>query len=271
MGVTMGAPDRFLLVGTILTPDQVIDGEVLVEGDRITCVEAGTACESRCAGAAGATVIDDQRHHRAGHDRHAQPHPVRHLRRRRLAAVEGLHQPQPVDDRGEATPRCSTSSSASSTTRRASRRGARTTPYGTAAGSLRCEVDKFGELKGLVAGTTSIVGLPGTSRGVLRLARALDRRRAERARHRHDPDERDLPAVEDQRRRRVRELRAAARPTAYLIHVGEGTDAKALGEFATLGSVTTTPGLPATRRRPTITHGTAFTRDRVRDRWRRRA
>src|SRR5689334_21596675 len=56
MGVTMGASDRFLLVGTILTPDQVIDGEVLVEADRITCVEAGTACESRST-AMGATVI----------------------------------------------------------------------------------------------------------------------------------------------------------------------------------------------------------------------
>src|SRR5205823_398295 len=44
---------------------------------------------------------------------------------------------------------------------------------------------------------------------------------------------------------------------AYLIHCGEGTDAKALAEYATLGSVTTTPGCllaPPTA----ITHGTAF-------------
>jgi len=31
------------------------------------------------------------------------------------------------------------------------------------AGNLKCEMDKWGELKGLIAGTTSIVGLPGIS------------------------------------------------------------------------------------------------------------
>ncbi|MGZ3441217.1 MAG: amidohydrolase family protein, partial [Polyangia bacterium] len=50
---------------------------------------------------------------------------------------------------------------------------------------------------------------------------------------------------------------ASGTTTAYLIHCGEGTDAKSLAEFATLSSVTTTPGCllaPQT----TITHGTAF-------------
>jgi 5-methylthioadenosine/S-adenosylhomocysteine deaminase len=49
------------------------------------------------------------------------------------------------------------------------------TNYGTAAGSLRCEMDKWGELKGLIAGTTSIVGLPGTSAACFgSLARSVD-------------------------------------------------------------------------------------------------
>jgi cytosine/adenosine deaminase-related metal-dependent hydrolase len=51
---------------------------------------------------------------------------------------------------------------------------------------------------------------------------------------------------------------ASGTTKAYLIHVGEGTDARALGEFGTLSSVTTTPGCllaPQT----TITHGVAFT------------
>jgi hypothetical protein len=41
-GVIPGAADRFLLTGTILTPDQVVDGQMLVESDKITCVAAWT-------------------------------------------------------------------------------------------------------------------------------------------------------------------------------------------------------------------------------------
>src|SRR5581483_5110216 len=44
--VTPGAPDRILLVGTIVTPDQVIDGQVLVEAGIITCVDAGSICST---------------------------------------------------------------------------------------------------------------------------------------------------------------------------------------------------------------------------------
>ena len=55
--VIAGAPDRFLLIGTILTPDQVIEERVLVEGAKITCVAAGADCAMR-PGAAGTTIID---------------------------------------------------------------------------------------------------------------------------------------------------------------------------------------------------------------------
>ena len=55
--IVVGAPDHILLKGTIVTPEIVIDGEVLVEGDKITCVDAGTACEAM-PGATGATIID---------------------------------------------------------------------------------------------------------------------------------------------------------------------------------------------------------------------
>src|SRR4051812_39140025 len=56
-GVVPGASDRFLLTGTILTPDEVIEGQLLVEGTKITCVAAGTDCSIQ-VGAAGATQID---------------------------------------------------------------------------------------------------------------------------------------------------------------------------------------------------------------------
>ena len=52
-----GRTDRFLLIGTILTPEQVIEGRVLVEGAKITCVAAGADYAMR-PGAAGTTIID---------------------------------------------------------------------------------------------------------------------------------------------------------------------------------------------------------------------
>ena len=39
--VTVGTdPTKFELKGKIVTPDQVIDGELVIEGDTITCVAA---------------------------------------------------------------------------------------------------------------------------------------------------------------------------------------------------------------------------------------
>jgi len=39
--VTVGTdPTKFVMKGKIVTPDQVIDGELVIEGDTITCVAA---------------------------------------------------------------------------------------------------------------------------------------------------------------------------------------------------------------------------------------
>src|SRR5689334_6668815 len=48
---------RTILIGTIVTPDTVIDGEVLIHANTIECVDSGTTCQA-LAVAAGATVID---------------------------------------------------------------------------------------------------------------------------------------------------------------------------------------------------------------------
>jgi len=254
MGVTMGASDRFLLVGTILTPDQVIDGEVLVEADRITCVEEGTACESRSA-AMGATVIQTNGIITPGMiDTHnhilcdvfdnddLMPSKVytNHnmwTTEAKYAAMLDVKQCLVNDSQGKPT-------------------WCANTPYGTAAGSLRCEFDKFGELKGLVAGTTSIVGLPGTSAACFgSIARSIDVAQnglgidAIQTSATFPPSKTSADGVCANF--------ASGTTKAYLIHCGEGTDATALNEFATLSSVTTTPGClmaPQT----TITHGVAF-------------
>ena len=49
--ITIGAPDRILLSGTIVTPETILDGQVLVEGNLITCVASGTTCAA-CQGGA---------------------------------------------------------------------------------------------------------------------------------------------------------------------------------------------------------------------------
>ncbi|HEY2743383.1 MAG TPA: amidohydrolase family protein [Polyangia bacterium] len=252
-GVTPGS--GLILVGTIVTPDDVIDGQVLVEGQKITCVAAGDQC-SMAPGAAGATVIDthgiiapgmiDTHNHILfdvfdEDDWTSSKVYTNHndwMSEPRYAAMLDVKQCLVNDSQGKPT-------------------WCANTPYGTAAGSLRCEFDKFGELKGLVAGTTSIVGLPGTSAACFgSVARSID------------VSQNGLGSDSIQTSATFPPSKTSAdgvcgnfadgSTTAYLIHCGEGTDARALAEFSTLGSVTTTAGCllaPQT----TITHGVAFT------------
>ena len=54
-------PTKFIIKGKIVTPDQVIDGELIIEGDTITCVaasctDAPPASPSRMATSCGSAV-----------------------------------------------------------------------------------------------------------------------------------------------------------------------------------------------------------------------
>lgn len=123
-------------------------------------------------------------------------------------------------------------------------------------GSKKCEMNKWGSLKGLVSGTTSIVGLPGQSSACFYgLARSVD------------VDQNDLDVDQVQTSALFPPSKSAAdgvcanlmsgKTKAYLIHTGEGTNATALAEFDELRDVTTSQGClfhPGTA----ITHGTAF-------------
>ena len=126
--------------------------------------------------------------------------------------------------------------------------------YGTAASSLRCEVDKYGELKGLIAGTTSIVGLPGTSSACFgSLARSIDVAQNELGTDTIQTSALFPPSSPST----VCANFASGKTTAFLVHVGEGTDAKAAAELATLGS-STTPANCLYAPQTAITHGVAF-------------
>ena len=122
-------------------------------------------------------------------------------------------------------------------------------------GNLKCEMEKWGELKALAAGTTSVVGLPGTALPCYgTLARTIDTQF-----NGLDSDKVQTAAILPSKATAdgVCANYASGKTAAYLIHIGEGTDAKALAEFTTLGTLTTTAGClyaPQTA----ITHGTAF-------------
>jgi cytosine/adenosine deaminase-related metal-dependent hydrolase len=123
-------------------------------------------------------------------------------------------------------------------------------------GNLKCEMEKWGEMKGLAAGTTSIVGLPGTGLPCYQsLARTIDTQF-----NGLSSDKVQTAAILPSKATADGACAnfASGKTAAYLIHIGEGVDSTALAEFTKLGTLTTTPGClyaPQT----VITHGTAFT------------
>ena len=241
-----------MLQGTIVTPDTVIDGEVLVRGDTITCVGS---CDGD-PGAAGAIVVQtngviapgliDTHNHILfdifdGDDWAPSAVYTNHdqwTTDPKYAAMLDVKQCLADDSQGKPA-------------------WCANTPYGSATGSLRCEMDKWGELKGLVAGTTSIVGLPGTSSACFgSLARSIDVAQNELGTDKVRTSATFPPSTSTADS--VCADFGAGTTDAFLVHCGEGTDGKSLAEFAKLGSVSTTPNClyaPQT----TITHGVAFT------------
>ena len=250
---TEPAANVFLLVGKVVTPSETFDGEVLVERGLIACVAKDQGCRER-ADAARATVLEtggvitpgmiDTHNHilfdvfdeddwlpskvYENHDQWtAEP---------KYGAVLDVKQCLANDSQGKPA-------------------WCADTPYGTREGSLRCEMDKWGELKGLVAGTTSIVGLPGTSAACFgSLARSADV-----AQNGLDEDRVQTSATfPPSNPTGVCENFADKSAEAFLVHCGEGVDEKSRREFDKLGSVSTPPQClyaPQTA----ITHGTAFT------------
>jgi len=251
--IAVGEAGRLLLVGIVVTPEVAFAGEVLVVGDEIVCVAPDDAC-SGDPEAVGATIVDtdgaviapgliDTHNHilfdifddddwlpSMTYSNHDQwPNEPRY------AAM--LDVKQCLADASQGKPDWCPAA------------------Y-DGAGSLLCEMDKWGELKGLVAGTTSIVGLPGTGRACYgSLSRSVD------------SPQNDLDGDHIQTSALFPPSKSSADGVcanfadgdtdAYLIHCGEGVDDKAYDEFAKLGSLTTTP-MCLYAPQTVITHGTAF-------------
>ncbi len=234
-----------------MTPDVSFEGAVLVEGKLITCVEAGTACSSR-PGAAGATVIDTHgviapglidAHNHILYDIFddsdwvpAQTY-VDHsqwTKEARYQAMVDVKQCLNNDSQGKPA-WCPTK-------------------Y-TGQGSMKCEMNKWGELKGVVAGTTSIVGLPGTSSPCFSsLARTIDT-----PHNGLGVDTVQATALTPSTATSTICTNMDQGTTkAYLLHCAEGTGGAASKEFQTLYDVTTPTGC-LYRKETTLIHGVAMT------------
>lgn len=234
-----GAAGAYLLRGTVLAPAGALAGEVLLVGSTIKCVAASCATT---AGAATATIID----------------------------THGIILPGLVDthnhilfdvfDETDWAPTKVYTNHNQWTAEPGYKAMVNAKQYlNGESGSpwdYGCEMDKYGELKGVVAGTTSIVGAanPANRACYGSLARTIDQ------------SSNELPTDDVQ----VATLFPSAASAngvctnfgdgdtdAYLIHIAEGVDDTAHKEFASLEALTTPP-MCLFAAQTTIVHGTAL-------------
>jgi 5-methylthioadenosine/S-adenosylhomocysteine deaminase len=237
--VSTGTASVILLRGTVVTPDVVFAGELLVEQGVITCVDASCAGRSRSGtptvintnGLILPGLIDTHNHilFDIFDETHWSP-----------TKAYTNHNQWPNDPRYKAL---------------VDAKQYLNGEYGSPL-DLGCELDKYGELKGLIAGTTSIVGAanPGNRACYGSLARTVDQSSNELGYDRVQaatlfPSQSSADSV-------CKNLQSG-KTDAYVVHVGEGVDQTALNEYGSLYTVPTVDGclhVPQTA----IVHGVGF-------------
>jgi cytosine/adenosine deaminase-related metal-dependent hydrolase len=237
---TQGTSTNLLLQGMVVTPDVAFQGEVLVVGNTIACAAAS------CSSAPGASTAS-------------------------VVRTNGIIFPGLIDthnhilfdvfDESDWSPSkpYTNHNQWTDDPKYGALVDAKQWMNGETAGSpvsLGCEMDKYGEIKGLIAGTTSIVGAanPDNKACYGTLARTIDQ----------SPNGLGNDAVQvatlfpsTSSADAVCGNFSGGSTAAYLIHDGEGVDSSALAEFGKLDAITTVDGCldaPQT----TIVHGAAF-------------
>jgi hypothetical protein len=229
----VGASPAVLLKGTVVTPDQVFAGEVLLTGDTITCVAP------TCAAPAGASIVDTKgiifpglidAHNHILFDIFDEDD---------WAPTQSYtnHNQWTSDLRYKAMVDC-----------KQYLNGESNSPY------FGCEMDKYGELKGLIAGTTSILGaaIPTNSACYGSLARTIDQKPNDLLSDKVQTAV-AVPSDGDSVCGNI----TTNKTDAYVVHVAEGVDMTALKEFGKVGTCTTQPEClyaPET----TVVHGLAL-------------
>ena len=237
--VRAGAANKILLQGTVVTPTIAFTGEVLVEGNRITCV--GATCSS-APGAATATIVQTNgiifpglidTHNHILFDIFDESDWV-------PPKVYANHNQWPSDPKYKAM---------------VDAKQYMNGEYGSAV-SVGCEMNKYGELKGLIAGTTSIVGAanPANKACYGSVARTIDQSPNGLG---YDKMQVATLFPTTSTADSVCSSFASGATNAFVVHIGEGVDETSRSEFDKLFTVPTTDGClhaPQTA----IVHGTAF-------------
>lgn len=245
--VQLGVSDKVLLRGLVVTPSQAFAGEVLVEGDLITCVAPSCAA---VPGAATASVVETGGILFPGlintHD---------HV----LFDVFDADDWAPSQAYGNHNQWISESRYLALSDARQYLNGEGASPI-----DLNCELNKYGEIKQLIAGTTSIVGAasPANKACYRTLARTIDQTAnglCGTSPPQSCPDSIQVAsmipstAVADG----VCANFTSGSTDAYLVHIGEGVDATARAELNELYTVSTVDGCLFDPR-TTIVHGSAL-------------
>lgn len=226
--VNAGAADRYVLRGRVVSPAEVIaPGEVLVVGNRIACV--ATSCAGR-AGYAGATVVET-----AGIIYPGLVDAHNHV------AYDWLPEwtpPRLYDNRYQ--------------WQRAASYDAFVAPYRDNVSAHECAMTKYGEVRALVAGTTSIQGSP--QRTCIRtLVRNVEYGWDFEGVDRHRTNVLGISTVSGTTLTGLQAEMRDGRTTAYIIHLSEGVDESSRAEFDELESKMLLTAATV------VVHGTAFT------------
>ena len=236
--IQMPRRDKVLLQGTVVLADGAFQGEVMIEGDTITCVapscagivQVMDAAIVRTNGLILPGLIDTHNH--ILFDIFDETHwsPIKAYNNHNQWTNEAKYKAL-VDAKqylnGEGSP-----------------------------ANFGCEMDKYGELKALIAGTTSVQGSanPGDKACYGSLTRTIDQ----------SPNGLGYDRVQtaslfptNSAANGVCANFGNGKTDAYVIHVGEGVDATARNELAKLATISTTPECllaPKT----TVIHGNSF-------------
>jgi len=246
--VSQGDPDKVLLQGWVITPDQSFAGEVLIEGESLSCVAPSCSAEP---GAATASVV----------------------------ATGGIIMPGMIDthnhilfdvmDEDDWVPAhpYSNHNQWPGEARYSAMIDAKQYINGESGSpvNLNCELNKYGELKGLIAGTTSIVGAANPANKICyrTAARTIDQSAnglCGTYPPQSCPDKIQVNTLfpSSSSANAVCNNFAQLKTDAYLIHLGEGIDQNARDELEDLRTVTTQVGCLHDPR-TVVVHGTAFT------------
>ena len=228
----------FLLKGTIVGPSGPFEGEVLVQGDTIQC--AAKSCASS-PGVASAVVVDTKGIILPG-----------------LIDTHNHILFDTFDETDWSPPKTYTNHNQwPSDARYGAMVDAKQYMNGELSTlDLGCEMNKYGELKGVIAGTTSIAGAANPANQVCfsSLARTVDQ--TPNGLGEDKVQAATLFPTAPKGDAICAGLKSGA-TESFLVHVAEGVDASSKDELAKLGTVTTTDGCLYTPQ-TVIIHGTAL-------------